>query len=217
MKLAYFCLIFIILVFRPAASQINTGGNTGTGGIIGPLPPFPNGDTCTQFNYKRDINFKKLQGAWYAQFLSDNGTQYGCDGDCWTMFFAETAPQNLDVDICCQQCKQPLCGTILGSGSVTGTSNNPGYLNYYFSSYVPTFILDTDYKTFVIWIDCYPDPPTNYSYVKPVITILSRQPHVGPEFKKMTFDILKANKFDPSTIVKIKHNKHCNYIFDPPK
>lgn len=112
--------------------------------------------SCPKINYINNLDMPKLMGWWYRAFSTlDNHNCYNNEGQ--TMYAAQYNDKTLNVDICCRSAvdsKIAACGSNIGSGTVTATSN-PGEFTYAFDNNVITiYVLDTDYDRFAIVYGC---------------------------------------------------------------
>lgn len=189
------------------------------GVVTAQIDPSYNG-SCPNFNYLKNINYDKLQGSWYVQYQPDNGTSLGCDGNCWTFFWALKDSYNYNVDVCCQQCSQPLCGRTVGTATVTINPTNPGVFTTYTTFSFRTYVLYAEYNSFAIIVDCYPETPYTYyntQFTIPIVYIVTRTPRITAAVRNRAFKILADNGLDSSALLPITHNNQCNYFFNPPK
>lgn len=171
------------------------------------LPP-----SCPQnVQYQTNLDLERLQGAWYVNLLSQNGSTLGCDGDCWTLYLARAETLALTVNLCCEKKGQAFCGAEVGSGLFADSPIRPGALTYTNDGVSrQAFVLETDYDNYLIGYLCILQPDGSafnsiYAYY--------RSPTLSKKLIKRTKEVLERNGIDPSVAVEIPQGRNCNYTF----
>lgn len=156
------------------------------------------------------MNQAGLQGAWYSQYSLSNGTNIGCDGDCWTRYAIRTEPNELGINLCCQKCGQPYCGEDVGSLTVNYGGVHPGELTFNFGTYTaPGYYLKVEYGKYIIAFSCGLDASETTNLK---IYAYTATPKAPGNFQKIVYDTLTKNNINPANLVPISQNTQCNYL-----
>lgn len=172
------------------------------------------GSCPKNLSFVDNLDLKALQGGWYVQYLSDNGSSVGCNGDCWTLYFSYLDDRTVIVNLCCQQDDTPLCGTSIGSGTFSDDNDNKGVLTYTNGGKNRTaFILYTDYDNVLIGYYCTLEADGSHKDNHYVYTRTRRGP---TDLDTLVDEILQDNKLDLNRLVSIPQGKYCSYTIGCP-
>lgn len=206
--------IVVVLSSLFAVAFCNGGG----GGGFCPSPPSSNTyktykfpDECPSCPYVSNIDLDFLDGGWFQQFATVNGSQVGCDGDCVTMYGSiETETSNF-LEYCCNAQGVPKCEAYVGSASLGQDSSHPkGVLTYrIFDQDFAECIVDIEYDVWFITYKCLYQAGVRTE----IGEVWSRKRKMKAADKVRAFNKLNAIFIDKDLLMPIAQPSSCPKVF----
>lgn len=169
-------------------------------------------NNCPTVSYVSSIDLSLIDGGWYQQFATVNGSQAGCDGDCVTLNARVNDESKSSLDYCCNKGGQVHCGPFVGSAVVGQNRNDQqGVLNYniFGGLDVPCVIVDVDYDIYFSTYKCF------YIHGQRIEIgeIWSRDPVMEENLKQKALRKLDDVFGQKNLLIPIKHHDSCPYEF----
>lgn len=176
---------------------------------VGSLP----GKCPKNFKYITNINQDRLQGIYYGQYATSNGSAVGCSGECLAAYVIRQKTNVLGVHQCCQRRDKPFCGAEVPSFDIDFSARCLGHLKFQYAfGNAPGYYLKIDYGKYIIAFSCATRDDGSADLSAFAYTMTPKAPK---NFKQLVRDTLRKNGINPNVLVHIPQNSQCNYLYKP--
>jgi len=175
--------------------------------------------TCREPVIFQNLNITGVLGHWYQYSRHHHDFEEGCD--CLTSEVAEIDADTISVSNCCQLSKinnsTQTCNIGINNARLTNPDTRDGSFQYTreglnVESHV--WIVDTDYENYCIANGC---DHVSDDEEREIFYIFSRSREISPAIVKKIDDVLKANNFGRSKIIRQRHEVHLCKSERPPR
>lgn len=161
-----------------------------------------------------NVNYTAVKGAWYIQYVSYNGSQFGCDESCWTIYLSQIEPNRLSACVCCLNAGEPFCGAELGSGFIRYSDLAPSYHDYENNgANSPGVIIDVNYSPYDGYWIAYVCSTLPDGTVQDLLFVLTRQPNPSSTFDSFVRRTFQNAGIGIQSLIKLDHHLLCLYPF----
>lgn len=170
---------------------------------------FPN--ECPACSYVANVNLDFIDGGWFQQFATVNGSQAGCSGTCVTMYGSIESETANSLEYCCNKNGNAFCGASVGSAILEQDSNNPaGVFSYHiFGQDFAEVIVDIDYDVYFSTYKCFYQGNQRTE----IGEIWSRKRVLSQSIKTRAFNKLNAIFKDKNLLMPIAQSTSCMVAF----
>lgn len=190
----------------------------GVSGIVCPAPPSPNvygsfkfPNECPSSPFVSNVDLDFIDGEWYQQYATVNGSQAGCDGNCVTMWGSIESERSNFLEYCCSAQGKPVCSPNVGSASLGQQSKYPkGVLTYrIFGKEFASVIVDIVYDVYFITYKCLYQGERRTE----IGEIWSRKRTMNAALKLQALNKLRSIFVDKNLLVPIAQPSTCPVVF----